>query len=100
MTVTVQILLACPFLLERKFDLAIAQVNQTMQLEPRTTQLHLNIANAYEANKQYDKALDEYEQFDIYLEWLKGGNLEQTTAWYQHLRVALHEKGPRGRWQD
>jgi serine/threonine protein kinase len=91
----VQILIAGPFLLESKFDLAVKQLNKAMQLEPRTTQLHLNLASAYEADKQYDKALDEYEQFDL----LNDENPETTKAWYQKLRVALHEKGPRGWWQ-
>jgi serine/threonine protein kinase len=91
----VQILLAVPFFMERKFDLAVNQLRKAMQLEPRTTQLHLNLADAYEADKEYTNAINEYEQFDL----LNGQDPEMTKAWHQKLRVALHEKGPRGMWQ-
>ncbi len=61
---TIQEVMAGPFLMERKFDLAVKQLSKAIQLEPRSTGLRYDFASALEADKQYDKALDEYEQFD------------------------------------
>jgi tetratricopeptide (TPR) repeat protein len=86
---------AIAFSVARRFDLAVKQFLHLLDLEPRTTQLHLNLGDAYESDRQYEKALDEYEKFDL----LNGRDPVQTKAWYQKLRAALREKGPRGWWQ-
>jgi tetratricopeptide (TPR) repeat protein len=93
--VTIQFLMADCFLMERKFDLAIKQLSKTLLLEPRVPDIHLTLGVAYEAEKQYDKALDEYEQWDL----LRGQDTEITKTDYQRRRSVLHEKGPRGWWQ-
>jgi serine/threonine protein kinase/tetratricopeptide (TPR) repeat protein len=93
--VIIQTLLGDPFNMQRKFDQAIEQCSKAVQLEPQATVTHANLGDAYESAKQYDKAMDEYEQFDL----LNGRDPEQTKAWYEKMRSALHEKGPRGRWQ-
>jgi len=87
--------LAGPFFMERKFDLAIVQFNKAIQLEPRDPHNHDGLASVYEADKQYDKAIDEYERGYL----LNGNDPERAKAYYQTLRSALHEKGPRGWWQ-
>jgi serine/threonine protein kinase len=92
---TVQINKAVPSLQKGDFESAINQIRKALQLEPRTTQLHLNLADVYDAAGQYEKALDEYEQFDL----LNGKDSEKTKAWYQTLRVALSQSGPRAVWQ-
>jgi serine/threonine protein kinase len=84
-----------PFYFEHKFDQAIAQYNKAIQLEPRAAQVHYDLASAYAADKQYDKALDEEEQADL----LNGENTENMKAWYQKLRLELHDNGPRGLWE-
>jgi serine/threonine protein kinase len=86
---------AIAFSMARRFDLAVKQFLLLLDLEPRTTQLHLNLGDAYESDRQYEKALDEYEKFDL----LNGRDPVQTKAWYQKLRTALHKQGPRGYWQ-
>ncbi|HWD18232.1 MAG TPA: protein kinase [Verrucomicrobiae bacterium] len=80
---------------ERRFDLAIEQCCKIMDLEPRTTQLHLNLGCLYESNHQYDKALDEFEQFDL----LNGTEPSQAKAWRQKLRSCLHHGGPQAMWR-
>ena len=91
----IQCVLGGPYYLERKYDQAIEQYQRAVKLEPRGAFARENLAAAYEANKQYDEAIDEYEQFDL----LSGADPAQTRAWYQKMRTALHEKGPRGWWQ-
>ena len=92
----IQDVLAGPFFMERKFDLAIAQLNKAIQLEPRYPGNHDDLAGAYEADKQYDKAIDEYERGYL----LNGNDPEKAKTYYQTMRSALHEKGPRGWWQE
>jgi tetratricopeptide (TPR) repeat protein len=83
------------FSMERRPDLVVKEFLHLLELEPRTTQLYLNLGDTYVSEGQYEKALDAYEQFDL----LEGRNQAQTKAWYQKLRTALREKGGRGLWQ-
>jgi len=66
-----------------------------LQFEPRLSVAHELLGSAYEADKQYDKALDEYEA----AEKLSDPNLEKTEATYKRYRSALAEKGPHEMWQ-
>jgi tetratricopeptide (TPR) repeat protein len=86
---------AVAFSMERRPDLVVKENLQLLELEPRTTQLYLNLGDAYVSGRQYEKALDAYEQFDL----LEGRNPAQTKAWHQKLQTALSEKGGRGLWQ-
>ena len=91
----IQNVLAGPFMMKRKFDLAIKQLNTAIQLERLYPQNHYDLASAYEADKQYDKAIDENEQGDL----IDASDPENTKARYQKQRVILHEQGPHGWWQ-
>jgi serine/threonine protein kinase len=93
--VKVQGALGGPFYVERKFDQAIKQFNKALQLEPRATMSRFHLACAYEGDKQYDRAIDEYENFDL----LRGEAPAKTKMWYQRMRSDLHARGPRGWWQ-
>jgi serine/threonine protein kinase len=87
--------LATPFLMERKFDLAIQQLRTAIKVEQTSPHAYYNLADAYVAEKEYDKAVDEYERAHL----LNGFDPDKTKAWYQKVRAVLHEKGPRGWWQ-
>ena len=91
----IQNVLAGPFMMERKFDLAIKQLNKAIQVEPRYPQNHDDLARAYEADKQYDKAIDEYENGDL----LNGEDPEKSKVFFKKMRSALHENGPSGWWR-
>lgn len=91
----VRIFKAVAFSMERRPDLVVKENLQLLELEPRTTQLYLNLGDAYVSEGQYEKALDADEQFDL----LEGRNPAQTKAWHQKLQAALREKGGRGLWQ-
>jgi serine/threonine protein kinase/Tfp pilus assembly protein PilF len=93
--VIIQAVMGGPYYLERKYDQAIEQYQRAANLEPRDAYAHGFLATACEANKQYDEAINEYEQFDL----LSGEDSAQAKAWYQKMRTALHDKGPRGWWQ-
>ena len=92
--VTIQVVEAEPFFVERRFDLAIQQLNEALKLEPRLN-LHYQLAQAYEAAGQYEKALDEHETNTLML----GYDPEKTRDWYKKMRSELKAKGPRGWWQ-
>ncbi len=83
------------YYMEGKFDLTIQQLLQVMGLESRVVQLHLNLGDAYMMDKQYEKALSEYEQF----EFLNGADLARTKSSYESLRKKLNEHDPRQLWQ-
>ena len=53
------------------------------------------LGRTYEADKQYDKALDQYEA----AEKRSNGNAAEIEARYKRRRSALAENGPRGMWQ-
>ena len=95
---TIQSVLVEPYFLERRYDEAIAQAKKALQLEPRAVDIYFDLFQAYDAAGQYDKALDSNEQFE-----LAGGigsvDPDKVKAWYQLLRKALREQGPRGVWE-
>jgi serine/threonine protein kinase len=91
----IQTIMADPYYMEHKFDLAIKQLTNAIHLDPNAPQPHERLAEVYEADKQYDKAIDEHEAWAL----LSGENLEYTKKWHQKMRSILHEQGPRGWWQ-
>ena len=53
-------------MMERKFDLAIEQLHKSRATgAAHVPDTHYDLGAAYEADKQYDKAMDEYEQCDL-----------------------------------
>jgi len=95
---TIQRDLGESYFLERKYDEAIKQYNMALQLEPRAVGTYYDLFEAYEAAGQHDKALDSDEQFILAGGWGKL-NPEKVAAFYQVLRKALREQGPRGVWE-
>jgi tetratricopeptide (TPR) repeat protein len=87
--------MAGPYCMERKFNLAIKQLTNAIQLNTNAAEPHERLAEVYEADKQYDKAIDEHEAWAL----LSGENPEYTKTWHQKMRSILHEQGPRGWWQ-
>ena len=81
--------------MERRPDLVVEEFLRLLELEPRTTQLYLNLGRAYESAGQYDKAVDAYEQFFL----LDGRDPAQSKELCQKLRSAVREKGGPGLWQ-
>ena len=94
---TVQIIKSVPYTLKRDYASAIQQLQRAKRLEPRTTQVHLNLADALEANQQYDEALKEYEQFELSL----GDDPVRVKEWYlkAHQLLLINNQDPRGYWQ-
>jgi hypothetical protein len=98
--VTIETVLAGPFYCKRDFSRAIERSQRAANLEPRAPIPHRDLARAYEAEAQqdqgqYDKCLDEYEQFRL----LCGQDPEKTKARYRKLRAVLHEEGHGRLWQ-
>jgi serine/threonine protein kinase len=95
---TIQSVLGQPYFLERKYNEAIKQYSKALQLEPRALGTYFDLFQAFDAAGQYDKALESDEQFV-----LAGGvgnvDTNKVIAWYQLLRKALREQGPRGVWE-
>jgi tetratricopeptide (TPR) repeat protein len=84
------------YYVERKFALAIKHFKKALEVEERMTLPHQFLAWAYEANQQYDQALDEREKYDS----LIGNDPAKTKPAYQKLREVLHgPQGPRGMWE-
>jgi serine/threonine protein kinase len=91
----IETIMAEPYCMEHKFDLAIKQLTNAIQLDPNATQPHERLAEVYEADKQYDKAINEHEVWTL----LSGEDPTYTTNWHQNMHSILHNKGPSGWWQ-
>ena len=94
--VIIQMVMADPYVMKHQYKLAIKQLNKAKQLDPKSAEIHKRLSDVYEADKQYDRAIDEHETWT-----LMNGNdpPDFTKAWHQKMRSILHEQGPRGWWQ-
>ena len=93
--VIIQMVMSEPFLMEHRFNLAIDQLNKAVRLDQHSAEIHERLSEAYEADKQYDKAIDEHEMLSL----LSGNDPDYTKTWHKKMRSILHEQGPRGWWQ-
>jgi tetratricopeptide (TPR) repeat protein len=91
----IQTIMAGSYCMERKFDLAIKQLSKAIQQDPNAIEPHEFLSEVYEADKQYERAIDEHEAWTL----LSGEDPEYTRTWHNNMRSILHEKGPRGWWQ-
>jgi Tfp pilus assembly protein PilF len=91
----IQTIMAGPYFMERKFDLAINQLSNAIQLDPYAIEPHERLAEVYEADKQYGKAIDEHEVWRL----MSGDDRTNTTNWHKNMRSILHEHDPRSWWQ-
>jgi serine/threonine protein kinase len=91
----IQMEMAEPLMTERRFDLAIQQLNKAARLDPQSAEIHWRLSEAYDANKQYDKTIDEYAQCGL----LNKNDPDFVNDWHDKMRLILSEKGARGWWQ-
>jgi tetratricopeptide (TPR) repeat protein len=54
-----------PFMAERRFDLAIAQLRHVVELESNFPEAHHFLGRCYEAQSNYLAANDEFKKFDL-----------------------------------
>ena len=86
--VGIQTQLGTPYYVQRDFARAIKQYQKAWQLEPGLRLPHHLLGRAYEADKQYGKALDEYETEE---KMLFPTNAVEIEARYQKWRSILAE---------
>ncbi|HZM04161.1 MAG TPA: protein kinase [Candidatus Saccharimonadales bacterium] len=91
----IQMVMSEPFMMEHKFDLAIKQLKKALRLNPQSAEIHERLSMAYDADQQYDKAIDEHVQGAL----LNSTARDFMNEWEHTMRSILHEKGPRGLWQ-
>jgi serine/threonine protein kinase len=91
----IQMVMSEPLIMEHKFGLAIKQLNKAVQLNKQSAEIHKRLSEAYEANEQYDKAIDEH----IICALLDKNDPDIIKEWQNEMRSILQEKGPRGWWQ-
>jgi serine/threonine protein kinase len=90
-----QVHFGTPDYVEGNYKKAIEEYQKASWSEPRWDLPHFLIARAYEADKQYNKALEEYETF----EKMRNGNAAEIETRYKRWRLAFKEKGAPGMWQ-
>jgi serine/threonine protein kinase len=88
----IQTIMAGPYVMKRRYDLAIKQLTKAIQLDPNATAPHEFLSEVYEADTNYDKAIDEHETWKL----LSGEDPTYTTNWHQNMRSILHDNGPGG----
>jgi serine/threonine protein kinase len=81
-----------PFMAERRFDLAIAQLKRVLKLDPTFVDVYSYLGDCYEASSNYVDAIEEYRKCEL----LSGKNPAKVTALYAALRQALDAGGPEG----
>jgi serine/threonine protein kinase len=81
-----------PFIAERRFDLAIAQLKHVIELERGFPEAHSFLGRCYEAQSNYLAAIEEFQTFDL----LTGNDAAKVTASYAALRDAYNSSGQPG----
>jgi len=83
---------AWPFIAERRFDLAIAQLRRVIELDRTFIEGHNFLATCYEAQSNYLAAIEEWRTSDT----LDGQDPARVTAGYDALRDAYNSMGAQG----
>src|SRR5204863_9563480 len=86
------IVAAWPFMGERRYDQAIAQLQRVMDLDKNFTDGHVFLGNCYEAQSNYVAAIEEFRKSDV----LAAEHLTEVTASYDALRQAYDASGQEG----
>src|SRR5438477_5563491 len=86
------IVAAWPFMGERRYDRAVAQLQRVMELDRNFAQGHYFIAECYEAQSNYVAAIEEYKAGDL----LTGQDPSRVTRVYSELRQAYKASGEQG----
>jgi TolB-like protein/DNA-binding winged helix-turn-helix (wHTH) protein/Tfp pilus assembly protein PilF len=80
----------------RRFDEAIKQYKQVLQMEPDHPLTHFALASAYDANAMYAEAIGEHQIADVLLEKESTAGAERKA---QELRRALESGGAEAYWR-
>jgi serine/threonine protein kinase/Tfp pilus assembly protein PilF len=83
---------AWPFMAERRFDRAIAQLQRCMELDRNFSIGHHYLGSCYEAQSNYVAAIEEFKSFEL----LSGKDPARVTAQYAALRQAYDAQGEQG----
>jgi hypothetical protein len=86
---------AWPFMKERRFDLALAQLQRLMEQDRNFAEGHYWMGFCYEAQSNYVAAINEFEAADS----LYGTHLANVKAAYDALRQAYNTQGAQGYWR-
>jgi len=86
------IIAAWPFMAQRRFDLAIAQLQRVLELDRNFTYGHVFLADCYDAQTNYLAAIDEFKTFAL----LVGQDPARVAASYGALRQAYDTQGEQG----
>jgi hypothetical protein len=81
---------------ERNFTNAIKEMRRAVELEDRNSVARDLLGRAYEANQQYDLALDQFELMEKLGRPADAVDIEKR---YGRFRAALDSKGRSGMWQ-
>jgi serine/threonine protein kinase len=89
---TTTMVAAWPFMAERRFERAIAQLQRVVDLDKNFPQAHNFLGRCYEAQSNYVAAIEEYKTSDL----LSGLDSARVTASYAALRQAYDALGEQG----
>ena len=89
---TIAFVSAWPFMAERRFDLAIAQLQHVLELDKHFPNIHNFLGQCYEAQSNYLAAMDEYKIADLQ----DGKDPARVDASYAVLRQAYEGSGQTG----
>jgi serine/threonine protein kinase len=88
-----------PLMAERRYDLAIAQLQRIVDLDKNFAEVHEFLGKCYEAQSNYLAAIEEFRKGDL----LRGGDPSRMAATYEGLRQAYDASGQKGyfrKWID
>jgi tetratricopeptide (TPR) repeat protein len=81
-----------PFMAERRFDRAITQLHQVLEIDPNFSMGHDYLGDCYEAQSNYIYAIEEHRTAAL----LSGQDRGRVTAIYGALRQAFETQGEQG----
>ena len=88
-----------PLIAERRYDLAVAQLQRVVELDKNFAEAHEFLGKCYEAQSNYLGAIEEFRKGDL----LQGGEPARMAAAYDGLRQAYETYGQKGyfeKWID
>ncbi|HSE23711.1 MAG TPA: protein kinase [Pyrinomonadaceae bacterium] len=88
-------ILATCYRLNDQTDQALAQLNKTLELDPKFGRTHLFFAEIYQSLGKFEESIDEYgKMFD-----LMGVPQENTSRFLATVKTAYKTSGPKGYWR-
>src|SRR5262249_44073339 len=93
---TIAFVSAWPFMAERRFDLAIVQLQHVLELDKHFAEIHNFLGQCYEAQSNYVAAIDEYKIADLQ----EGRDPARVNACYAALRQAYDAVGQTGYFRN